>query len=84
MSVHQAHAGAKACSLPPSGQDRFPLPLPPVKSVDFGLTFLGKEDLEGGLHPLGPRLRAPLGPADGPEGLGALLEAKVHRADTVF
>ena len=57
--VHQSHAGAKAFSLPPSGQDRFHMPLLDQKSVDFSLAFSEKEGLEWGLHPLGSWLHAP-------------------------
>ena len=88
--MHQSHAGANCWSLLPNGQDRFPLSLLGRKSEDFTLAFSEKEGLEGGLHPLGPRLCAPLrpGPADVPEGrcegLGALLETTVHKVETVF
>ena len=79
------------CSLPPSSQDRFSLPLLGKKSVDFAQAFSEKEGLEvGGGLASSWGLRAPPlpGPADGPEGrcegLGALLNTKVHRAETVF
>ena len=87
MFVHQYQAGADSCSLPPSSEDRFPLPCWAENPQIVALALPEEEGLEGGTRSIDPRLRASPRPrpADVPEGrcisLETLLETKVHSND---